>query len=250
MKIFRTILVDDEPPARKRLRALLTPFNEIELIREADNPFTCIDMVLTLKPDLLFLDIQMPGLNGFEMIRQIPSKYLPMIIFVTAYDQYALKAFESLSVDYLLKPIRSGDLEKAISKLNLLEHRFQYPESELPKGQMSQIEPGFLNRFVLKYGRKWEVVEEDEVIYFFAEEKYCYLRANGKDSVINFTLQELEEKLDPASFVRGHRSFILSRRQVRRLKSIGSGRLEIEMSDGTIVKSSRSYLQIIKNALA
>ena len=120
--MYKAIMVDDEELARNRLRKLLADVSSIELIAEADNPFRCLELIESLTPDLLFLDIQMPGLDGFELLQQIPAKILPLVIFVTAYDQYALKAFESLALDYLLKPIRSAQIHKSVQKLKSLEN--------------------------------------------------------------------------------------------------------------------------------
>lgn len=247
---YRAILVDDEELARNRLKKLLAQTNAIELVAEAENPFQCMELIEKHKPDLLFLDIQMPGLNGFEMIQQIPSRNLPMIIFITAYDQYALKAFESLAIDYLLKPVKLTNLQKSVAKLQSFENTFHKAKQNADAKNL-QDNPlmNFTKRFVLKYGRKWSVVEERDVVMFYAKEKFCYLRSNGKNRVINFTLHELESKLDPAVFVRVHRSTIISRINIENLKSIGSGRLEITLSDGTKVQSSRSYLQSLKKML-
>lgn len=247
---YRAILLDDEELARNRLRKLLTQINTIELVAEAENPFQCMELIEKHKPDLLFLDIQMPGLNGFEMIQQIPSRNLPMIIFITAYDQYALRAFESLAIDYLLKPIKLTNLQKSVAKLKSFENTFyKAKQNAASKGLQDNPLINYTKRFVLKYGRKWSVVEERDVVMFFAKNKFSYLRSNEKNRVINFTLHELESKLDPAVFVRAHRSFIISRINIESFKSIGSGRLEITLSDGTKVQSSRSYLQSLKKML-
>ena len=247
---YRAILLDDEELARNRLRKLLTQINTIELVAEAENPFQCMELIEKHKPDLLFLDIQMPGLNGFEMIQQIPSRNLPMIIFITAYDQYALRAFESLAIDYLLKPIKLTNLQKSVAKLKSFENTFyKAKQNAASKGLQDNPLVNYTKRFVLKYGRKWSVVEERDVVMFFAKDKFSYLRSNEKNRVINFTLHELESKLDPAVFVRAHRSFIISRINIESFKSIGSGRLEITLSDGTKVQSSRSYLQSLKKML-
>jgi two-component system LytT family response regulator len=162
----------------------------------------------------------MPGLNGFEMIKQIPAENLPMIIFVTAYDQFALRAFDSLAIDYLLKPIKLAHLQKAVSKLESLENTFQKAmQNKGAETQRTNPLTDYTKRFVLKHGNKWSIVEEKDVSMFFAADKFCFLRSNGKDRIINFTLQELEGKLDPAVFVRTHRSSIISLLYVKSYKS-------------------------------
>jgi len=250
MSKYEAILVDDEELARHRLKKLLSRIPTIQLVAEAANPFQCLELIELYKPDLLFLDIQMPGLNGFEMVQQIPDEKLPVIIFVTAYDQYALKAFDSLAIDYLLKPIRLSHLEKLVSKLESFENAFQQAAQNAGARTLHENPlTDYTKRFALKYGNKWRIVEEKDVVMFFAENKFCYLRSVGKDSIINFTLRELESKIDPAVFARAHRSSIISLRYVKSYKSIGSGRLEITLKDGMKVQSSRSYLHGLKKRL-
>lgn len=248
---YKAILVDDEELARSRLKRLLAQIKKIELIADAGNPFECLGLIERLKPDLLFLDIQMPGLNGFEMIQQIPRTNLPIIIFITAYDQYALKAFGSLAIDYLLKPVKLEHLENAVSKLESLENTFQAViRQKASKGFEDNPLTSYTRRFVLKYGRKWRIVEEKDVVMFFAEAKFCYLRTRIKDSIINFTLKELECKLDPTVFMRVHRSSIISIRYIKHIKSIGSGRFEIALMDDSKIQSSRSYMLRLKRVLS
>ncbi|MBU2511155.1 LytTR family DNA-binding domain-containing protein [bacterium] len=250
MGMYRSILVDDEELARNRLKKLLFQVDSVDLIAEADNPFTCIELIGELNPDLLFLDIQMPGLNGFELIQQIPSNILPLIIFVTAYDQYALRAFESLAIDYLLKPVKLSQLQNSVSKLESLENRFLKHRENLPTSQrQSNPLTGYIKRFVLKMGKKWIIIEEPEVDLFFTEDKYCYLRSKGIDSIVNFTLQELEEKLDPSTFIRVHRSTIIAYKSIKSFRSLGSARFEIELIDGYKVISSRYYSHVLKKYL-
>ncbi|MBU0996159.1 MAG: response regulator transcription factor [Proteobacteria bacterium] len=250
MITFRAILVDDEELARNRLKKLLSQIETIELLAEAENAFKCLELLDRYQPDILFLDIQMPGLNGFELLQQIPENRLPMIIFITAYDQYALKAFDSLAIDYLLKPLKLSDLQKAISKIEALQNKFRQitAHTSEKRGDGNPFS-GYTKRFVLKYGNKWQIVEEKNVEMFFAEEKFCYLRSEGKDSMIAFTLQELENKLDPDVFIRVHRSAIVSKKYIKNFKSIGSGRFEIILTDGRKVNSSRYYAQNLKNLL-
>jgi two-component system, LytTR family, response regulator len=246
---YRAILVDDEELARNRLRKLLAELDSVDLVAEAANPFQCLEMINSLKPDVLFLDIQMPGLNGFELIQQIPQKNLPLIIFVTAYDHYALKAFDSLALDYLLKPIRLSHVQKSVRKLKSLEGVFRRPPPADPETETENPLLDYTRRFVVKEGRNWDIIEETDIELFFAEEKYCFLRAKGMDRIIDFTLQEIEQKVDPSLFIRVHRATIIALKCIKSLKSLGSGRYEIFMSDGSKVISSRSYSQLLKSTL-
>lgn len=250
MEKYRAILVDDEELSRKRLRKLLAKINQVELIAEADNPFTCIELIESQIPDLLFLDIQMPGLTGFELLQQIPPRIMPLIVFVTAYDQYALKAFKSLALDYLLKPIKLSNIQKSILKIKFLEHTFRKDlQFNTTTGSYDNPLLSYMRRFVVKEGEKWEIIEDEDISMFFSKEKYCFLRTKGINKIVDFTLQEIEKKIDPTMFIRIHRSTIVAQKHLKSFRSLGSGRQEIVLSDGSKVISSRSYSQYLKNIL-
>ena len=242
MAKYRAMIIDDEPLARLGLKRLLTKIKnkDIEVIAEASNGLEALDIIEKSHPDLLFLDIQMPGLNGFEMLQQLNP--VPLVIFTTAYDQFALKAFETHALDYLLKPIKPDDLQRALNKIESLEkivtgrQSFCYPNSS-PESSLKH----YLRNFAVKCGTKWEIIPEDGVILFFSKEKFSYLKSKRGDRIINHSLQDLKKKLDPEKFIRVHRSVILSLKQVRNYKSLGSSRLEITLSDDTKVLSSRSF---------
>ncbi len=245
---LRTLIVDDEPLARVGLKHLVRDLKCIEIIAEAANGFEALELIDSLKPDLLFLDIQMPGINGFEVLQQI--SHLPLVIFTTAYDQYALKAFETLAIDYLLKPIRLERLQMAIEKVNSIDRRLSKLEpilNPIRHPELSSV--SYLRRFVSKQGTKWHITEEDKVILFYAEEKHSYLRTEKANYIINYTLQNLEGKLDPNKFLRVHRSAIVALKQVQKIKSMGSGRLQVILSDGSTQDVSRSYSQELKKKL-
>jgi len=245
---LRAIIVDDEPLARVGLSHLLKNIPRVEIIAEAANGFEALELVDGLKPDLLFLDIQMPGLNGFEVLQHIA--HVPLIIFTTAYDQYALKAFETLALDYLLKPVRLERLKTAIEKVNALDERISKLDPLLnPARHPKQTGASYLRRFVSRQGTKWHVIEEDHVILFYAEEKHSFLKTQKGNYIINYTLQNLETKLDPGKFLRVHRSAIVALKQVQKIKSLGSGRLELILSDGTTQDVSRTYSQDARKRL-
>lgn len=240
MKKLRAILIDDEPLACLRLEQLLAGIDRVEIISRALNGLEALEQIRTLAPDLIFLDIQMPGLNGFEVLQHL--RQVPLVIFTTAYDQYALQAFETLAVDYLLKPIRPEQLQKAVEKIDRMDRVLAGASTE--KAAAAQ----YLTRFVLKAGTRYTIVSQEEVVLFYAKDKYTYLRSGGRDRIIDLTLQELERKIDPALFLRCHRSFIIAAGRVARLESLGSRRRRIIMTDGTEVVSSRSYADGLKQA--
>jgi len=245
---YNSIIIDDEPLAREGLRMLLSEIDSINIIGEASNGFEGIRAIDKLKPDLIFLDIQMPGINGFEMLQQLSK--IPLVIFITAYDQYALNAFNTLTIDYLLKPVSIHQLLKAISKIESLKTNITKLTPLLNPGKSNSNVFEYIDKFILKHGTKYTIIYEDDVIMFFSEDKYCYLRSdNGINRIIDFTLIDLEYKLDPQQFIRIHRSFIVSLKKIKSFISIGSGRLEITMRDGAKALCSRSYSAPLKKIL-
>ncbi len=250
MAKYKAMIIDDEPLARVGLKRLLSKIknNEIEVVAEASNGLEALGIIERSHPDLLFLDIQMPGLNGFELLQQLNK--VPLVIFTTAYDQFALKAFETHALDYLLKPVKPDHLQRALNKLESLQKIVSglgsvcYPNSS-PEFSLKQ----YLRNFAVKCGTKWEIIPEEEVLLFFSKEKFCYLKSKGMERIINQSLQDLEKKLDPEKFIRIHRSVILSLKEVRNYKSLGSSRLEITLSDGSKVISSRSFSGKLKKKI-
>ena len=247
MTQYKTILIDDEPLARLGLRNLLEKINDknIHVIAEASNGLEALEVIQENAPDLLFLDIQMPGLNGFELLQQLSR--IPLVIFTTAYDHFALKAFETHAIDYLLKPIKPEHLQRALSKLESFRDTlnglgFISNPKERPENDFKQ----YLRQFAVKCGTKWEIVPEEEVISFYSKEKFSYIKTAMGEKIIDQSLQNLEKKLDPEKFIRVHRSMIISLKQVRNYQSLGSSRLKIMLKDGTIVKSSRSFSREFK----
>ncbi len=245
---LRTLIVDDEPLARVGLNHLVKNIAHIEIIAEAANGFEALELIDRLKPDLLFLDIQMPGINGFEVLQQI--SHLPLVIFTTAYDQYALKAFETLAIDYLLKPICYERLMRAIEKVDSLDRRLSNLGPILnPAAHPDLPTASYLRRFVSKQGTKWHIIDEDKVLLFYAEEKHSFLRTEKANYIVNDTLQNLEGKIDPDKFLRVHRSALVALKHVKKIKSVGSGRLELILSDDSTQDVSRSYSQEVRRIL-
>ena len=248
---YKAIIIDDEPLARIGLKSLLQKHihpETIEIIGEASNGLEALDIIEKNKPDLLFLDIQMPGLNGFEMLQQL--NYTPLVIFTTAYDQFALKAFETHALDYLLKPVKPDHLQRAVKKLESLQQILKnLTPLYFPASPRTSASSPYLRRFAIKTGIKREIIPEEDVILFFSKDKFCYLKSGGMDRIINLSLQDLEKKLDPENFIRVHRSAIISLKQVKQYKSLGSARLEITLNEGTKVIVSRSFSGDLKKRL-
>ncbi len=209
---FKTLIIEDESLARIRLKKLLAPFVErIHIVGEADNGEDGAKLIDEHKPDLIFLDVQMPVLNGFEMLDKI--SHIPKIIFTTAFEEYAIKAFEENSIDYLLKPISAARLEVSILKLERFTVREKPDQNEeliqsLLKSIASEKKIATLS---VKTGDRIFLVHLDDVIYLEAKEKYVFIHdTSGKEHLIDFTLTALVGKL-PSNFMRIHRSYIINK---------------------------------------
>ncbi|MEJ5351155.1 MAG: LytTR family transcriptional regulator DNA-binding domain-containing protein [Melioribacteraceae bacterium] len=253
MKV-RTIIVDDEPHAREGLRIRLKDYKEIEIIAECSSGIDAVKKINELLPDLVFLDIQMPGMNGFEVLKNLDDENIPMIIFVTAYDKYALKAFEFHAVDYLLKPIDKTRLKKAIDfaineienrRLKLYSQKFKTLADEYlnlisDKGIRTD-EGKFINRISVKNKNIIKIIPVAEIDWIEAQGDYVCIHVNDEKFLLRDSLNSLENKLNPEIFIRIHRSSIVNIEKVEKLKSNEHGDYELFLKDGTKLKMSRTY---------
>jgi two-component system LytT family response regulator len=238
-KTWKTIIIDDERLARQRLVRLLKPYEQIDIIGEAVNGQDGLEKIEKLKPELIFLDIEMPVFNGFEMLSQL--KHQPKVVFTTAYDQHAIKAFEEDSIDYLLKPVEADRLEKTINKLQRTQHQ-PLPYLTL-QGLMEQLHiKKDIKTLTVKLGDKILLIKLDRIIYIEAEEKYVFLHtADGKKHLTEFTISSLEEKL-PEVFVCIHRGIIINSDHIKEIRKGFNGAFVFVMNDNenTCIASSRS----------
>jgi two-component system, LytTR family, response regulator len=245
---LKTIIIDDEPPAVQRLKEMLCDYPQVfEIVGEATGSKEAVIAVNKLKPDLIFLDIQMPGMNGFEMLNKLEE--IPMIIFCTAYDSYSLKAFETNSVDYLLKPVKKERLDQAIAKLTFFRKELQ---SERIMGFLTELarmeKPDTLTSLTVRRGNKINFIKLIDVAYFKAEEKYVSAFTNdGKENIIDLTIKVLEEKL-PRNYLRVHRSIIINTHYINEIQTYFNSRFTILLTDikQTKIITGRSYLKNIK----
>ncbi len=245
---IRAIIVDDEELARKRLRKMLQGYEkDLEVVGEAENGQDAVDKIEALHPDLIFLDVQMPGFDGFEVVRRL--QFTPFIVFTTAYDEYALKAFEENSIDYLLKPIEQKRLDKAVEKLQRVYSSSKPHINENVERFLSQLAYPPLKRLQVKSGDKILLIDTDRVTYFEAKDKYTFLHTVEHEHIVELTLAELEEKLDKLSFVRIHRSVIVNINYVREMVKWFGGKYKVRLKDkpGTELVVSRGYVDRIRN---
>lgn len=240
---WKTIIIEDEQLARKRLQRLLANYAEIDIIAEAENGAQGLELINQHQPDLVFLDIEMPILNGFEMLSKLKEKS-PKVVFTTAYDQYAIKAFEEGSIDYLLKPIELERLDKTIAKLkqtNLAKPIIAIEDLiQQIKGKTT------LKTLTVKLGDRILLIKFDDIVHIQAEDKYVFLHTvDGKKHLTDYTLSTLEAKL-PEDFLRIHRSDIINNNHINEIRRGFNGSLIFVMSNGTKVTSSRSNSESLR----
>ncbi len=243
---YKCIIIDDEKLARERLKRLISQLNSnvFDIIAEATNGQEGLEMVNDLQPDLIFLDIEMPLLNGFEMLAKL--KIQPKVIFTTAYDQYAIKAFEENSVDYLLKPIEKERLEKTVNKLESGES----VQQSIPLQQLlEQLKPKKeIKTLTVKLGDKILLIKLDDIVAIEAEDKYVFLiTTDGSKHLTDFTLSNLEERL-PENFCRIHRSTIIHSEKIKEIRKSFNGALVFVMNNKEHSKytSSRSNSEALR----
>ncbi len=234
MKTFKTILVEDERLAREELKSLLKDYLEIDIIGEAKNGEEGIALIKEQKPDLVFLDINMPGMNGFEMLKHLEE--IPRVIFVTAYDEYALKAFEVNALDYILKPVDPERLREAIQKLS--------SEDDFVSAQSAGIarKDRFLtinDRVFIKDGEKCWFVELSKVRMLESDGNYVKVYFDNFRPLILRSLNSFEERLDPEHFFRANRKFIINLQWVSSIENWFNGGLQVELREGEKVEISR-----------
>ena len=211
--MYKVILIDDEPLARQLLRSLLEPYQQIEVVAECGDGFEGFKAIQDLHPDLIFLDIQMPRLNGFEMLELLDNP--PSVIFTTAFDDYALKAFESHAIDYLLKPIIKSRFDKAMQKW--LQQASTKEQPQVSALLENNVYEGYQHRIVVKDNSMIRIIPAQDIYYVEANDDYIKIFTKEGSYLKKSTLSHIEQTLDPQQFVRVHRSYLVP---VTQLKSI------------------------------
>ncbi|NLW06408.1 MAG: response regulator transcription factor [Clostridia bacterium] len=247
---LRTLIVDDEYPARQELRFMLQQFKDIEVVGEATNAREALNLINALDYTVLFLDINMPGMNGLELSRIIQKRpNPPLVIFVTAYEEYALEAFEVNAVDYLLKPFDEQRLGLAIERVRrLVEQRSQQPPAAKTP---PTAENGRLNRLPVEKSGKTILLDQNDLIYACTQGDNIYLKTSAEQYRTRFTLKELETRLDPRLFFRCHRCYIVNLTKIREIVPMINGTYTLIMADGkqSEVPVSRKQARKLKELL-
>jgi two-component system LytT family response regulator len=249
---IRTLIVDDEPLARRRLRRLLRAERDVDILGECADGATAVDTIRAMAPDLVLLDVQMPERDGFHVLQALGQARLPDIIFVTAHDRYAVRAFEVHALDYLLKPVDAGRLGTALERARTrLTERQRGPVDPRLLALLKDlsVERRYLTRIPVKSEGRVLVVDLEDVDWIGAADNYVTLHAGSREHLLRDTMGRLERELDPERFVRIHRSAIVQLDRIRELVSDFHGDFEIILRDGTRLTLSRSYRAKVETAL-
>lgn len=233
---MKVLIVDDEIPARQRLRGFLEKEPDVEILAECANGHEALDAIVAHSPDLIFLDIQMPGMNGFDVLRELPEESRPFVIFITAYDEHAVRAFEVNALDYLLKPFPRQRLTESLERARAtlaqggsVSRRLEHLLRSLPAAPAS-----YPTRLIVRDGTKSTIHPLADVICFAAEGNYAEVfAADGRRLLLRETMQSLENRLDPARFFRASRSLIIHLIHLKEIVSEGRSGHTLRMSDGS-----------------
>ena len=246
----KVLIVDDEPLARDRIRNLLKGDPEIKIIGEARNGCEAIEAMTTQAPDLVFLDVQMPDMDGFEALKALKVKPLPLVIFVTAYDQHAVRAFDVHAVDYLMKPF---DRKRFAKALDHAKDQMKRPPDEADKvgiiRLLEELKGGtrYLERFAIKTGEKILFVRAEDVNSIEAEGNYVRLNLASTSHLLRDTINGVESQIDPRRFVRIHRSTIINMNRIKELQTRARGEYRVVLDNGASHKLSRGYREHFDN---
>ncbi|HVK37070.1 MAG TPA: response regulator [Candidatus Kapabacteria bacterium] len=240
--MIRCITVDDEPLARARLRMLLADAAEpVEVAAEASSGREALELVQRLRPDLVFLDVSMPGLDGFD-VAELMTPHRPLIVFVTAHDEHALRAFDVQAIGYLTKPVRPAALERTLQQAK----RFIDAAGETGPTDAKGVP---LARIAVHQGRRLRIVPVEAIRWLESRDRVVYARLDDGEHAIDFTLDELEVRLDPAAFLRIHRSYIVSTRAIRELVPWFAGAAVVRLDDGTQLPVARRRIRVVRGVL-
>ncbi len=258
---IRALIVDDEPLARQTIRLLLKDDSEIEIIGECGDGARAVNFVGKHSPDLIFLDVQMPEMNGFEVVKKINTEKMPAVVFVTAFDRYAIRAFEVNALDYLLKPfgderfaeaLRRAKAEIKNQELHNLSRRLvallENQTDEKPPNE-KPAEKEYFSRLTIKSNGRTFFIDTGEISWIAADDYYAQVHAHGKSYLLRETLNELEANLNPQKFVRIHRSTIINLDYLKEMRPFFHGDYIVVLRDGTELRLSRSRRASLESAL-
>ena len=249
---IRTLIVDDEELARLRIRELLQDEGDVEVVGEAADGAEALQRIEADAPDLVFLDIQMPEMTGFEVLETVDVPRMPVVVFVTAYDEFALRAFEAHAVDYLLKPFYRPRFAVALERARAqVAHRSSGEVDARLRALLGALPSGrpYLSRFVVRLGPRIQFVRAEEVDWMEADGNYVRLHAGARDHLLRETLSGLVTRLDPERFLRVHRSVVVNADRIREVQALGKGSYVLILADGTRVTSSSTFREAVERLI-
>jgi two-component system, LytTR family, response regulator len=242
--VISVLVVDDEPPARRRILSLLAEQPDLRVVGECGNGREAIAAILELRPDLVFLDVQMPEVNGFEVIETIGPAAMPVVVFATAYDEFALRAFDAHALDYLLKPFEQERFERTLERVRLQLRRVRADGEDQRlralvralRGEVTRLE-----RLPVRVGQRTRLIALDDVDYMEARSNYVRLHVGERSYLVRDTLSALEARLDRERFLRIHRSLIVNVARVEEVESLFAGEYVLYLRGGVRLTSGRTY---------
>lgn len=256
------LVVEDEPLARKDLELMLAMESGVEVLSGSPDPLQTLASITERKPDVLFLDIRMPGIDGFELLSRIPTASLPMVVFVSAFDEFALRAFEASAMDFLLKPVKPSRLREALARVRKRrpDHWRAQMAGEIAElreslSKLSVERPAapatsFVKRLVVRETQRIRIVDVDSIVWVEADRNYCVLHCREGRFSHRTTVSELEQQLDPDRFVRVHRSAIVAIAEIQELLPAFRGEYLVVLRDGTRLRWSGGYREALKRFLS
>ena len=251
MTAIRVVTVDDEPLARERVSTLVRESEGLALVGEANNGIEALDLITRLDPDLVFIDVEMPELSGFGVIAALDEARVPAVIFITAFEQYALKAFEVGAVDYLQKPVTRQRFAAAVGRARdrLGRRPADYGSALVTSATLAERARGYRTRFVVRRGNTHQIVPADQVDWLDVADNYLGLHVGAKTHLWRGTMKQAQEELDPDRFVRIHRSAIVAVDRIVTVRTHDSGGHVIEIKGGVQLRSSRQYADRVRALL-
>lgn len=246
---LRTLIVDDEPLARDGIRLMLRALPDVEIVGEAGDGVAAVRAIQALRPDVVLLDIQMPGMSGFDVVAQMSLEYLPLVVFVTAHDEYALKAFDVHAFDYVLKPVNRTRLADAMARVRAdlargapdRDRVLDVVHDVRTGGDSSLTRARHAVRFTVRDRDRYVLVRAADIDWIEAAANYVRLNTRGRGFLLRMTLVEMERRLDPTEFMRIHRSTIVNTSRIKEIKPDAHGDYDIVLADGRTLKMSRSF---------